>query len=812
VPANGGSNEIVECPALLPGTLGVIEIKAAGIRGEFLWPSIRPTARPRRRNLSVVKSTTARTTSARSSDGASISLSAIGARAALPASIAQSALQTKADADDQQTVPVTALDHAAPATASNAEAIGGNVVQFNTAREALGAGVERPAMPPSEDGREGVARLLPGMPDRWPLLGKRSTAMIATAAVLLSGGYLLLGRSPTINGYASLPRPASVPTPKDVQEDQRAAALAAQRPVQRTEPSASVVASPHEASMPVHAAEDVRPAGSEALPQPTLQTAPQAAKPSPQVTLRMRGGGFQISGELKGFDGTKYVIETRAAGVLTMDAARFECEGEACARPLAAILPLSERPSPSKPDLLRIEGAPALTAEFVPQLIRDYAASIGASASELPRDVGAPADQSRRYRLADPRGVELATIDIVPSGSLAGLNALERGTAAMALVDRPLMSGSETRERSVPRGRAGAKSNAPPSQPPASVTEVLIGLDGIAVVASPSTAPGSIPLELLAKVVAGQITDWFELGQSPGPIALYLPPDGTGTMETFVRQVMRPRGLDVTRSARRPATEVDAADAAARDPRGLALVSFAAIRGAKPVSLETACGLVVRPTAFAVKAGEYPLVRRLSLHLPPQLSQPSARGIVRIAQSVDIASAVAAARILDSSIASLPIEEQSERMAWAANAPAAAFDAAELRQMLTDLQGATRLSVTFRFVAGTNELDQAARRDIARLVLALKEPGLAGRRIMLAGFTDASGKLPANMTAATRRAGQVRAALVAAAGSGVDQRLLTSKGYGPLAPVACAGTPDGTHLNRRVEVWVGGREVRSFGR
>ncbi len=47
--------DIVESPALLPGTLGVIEVRAAGVRGEFLWPSIRPTARPRRRNLTVVK-------------------------------------------------------------------------------------------------------------------------------------------------------------------------------------------------------------------------------------------------------------------------------------------------------------------------------------------------------------------------------------------------------------------------------------------------------------------------------------------------------------------------------------------------------------------------------------------------------------------------------------------------------------------------------------------------------------------------------------------------------------------------------------
>jgi outer membrane protein OmpA-like peptidoglycan-associated protein len=41
---------------------------------------------------------------------------------------------------------------------------------------------------------------------------------------------------------------------------------------------------------------------------------------------------------------------------------------------------------------------------------------------------------------------------------------------------------------------------------------------------------------------------------------------------------------------------------------------------------------------------------------------------------------------------------------------------------------------------------------------------------------------------------------------------VTAKGYGPLAPVACSASPDGTRLNRRVEVWAGARDVRGPGR
>ena len=43
--------EVAECPGLLPGTAVEIEVPEARICGEFLWPSIAPIARPKRRSL-----------------------------------------------------------------------------------------------------------------------------------------------------------------------------------------------------------------------------------------------------------------------------------------------------------------------------------------------------------------------------------------------------------------------------------------------------------------------------------------------------------------------------------------------------------------------------------------------------------------------------------------------------------------------------------------------------------------------------------------------------------------------------------------
>lgn len=791
--------EIVECAALLPGTLGVIEVRSAGVRGEFLWPSIKPTARPRRRNLTVVKPPKAAPATSQVTTTAGAVQEAVGNTA--PARMLREAggggmtSQLAMDATGGGLVPVTALDHDIPATASVAEAIGGNVVHLSVAREAAQATASREADRNAEG--ESDAQRKTGAPagsqviavSRHRTLIAASIVMLVSGAVLVLGGKLDFGRSSSPDAGSAGLIPLPVETARAVPAEPSAKASALSSP--RGEEGVDLATTQQEAASETAPATHVAAVSAE--PPSAAPSSPPPTVPVAEVTLRMRGGGFQIAGELKGFDGAKYVISTRAAGVLTMDAARFECIGEACGRPVAAILPLSERPSPVKPDVFRIEGAPSLAAEFIPQLIRDYAASIGASVGEQPRENG----RGNVYRILDARGAELAAIDVNYSGTASGLLALEKGAAAIALIDKPLLPETEPRAAAVARGRS--------RQPAAAQqTEIVVGLDGIAAVAASASAPASISLDNLAKVAAGQITDWYELGQSPGAIQLYLPPDGASSLDAFARQVLKPRGLDYARQARRMPSEADAADAAAKDPRGIALVSLAAQRGARAINLETSCGLVVKPTSFAVKTGEYPLVRRLSLQLAPQLAQPSARGLARVAQSADVAGAIGAGRIVDQSIASLPIEEQSERLAWAANAPPSTFDAAELRQLLGDLAGASRLSVTFRFVAGTNELDARSRREVQRLAAALKEPELAGKRIILAGFTDGAGRFQANMAASSRRAAQVRSLLLQATGSGLDAKRVQSKGYGPLAPVGCNGTPEGTRLNRRVEAWVSG--------
>lgn len=80
-----------------------------------------------------------------------------------------------------------------------------------------------------------------------------------------------------------------------------------------------------------------------------------------------------------------------------------------------------------------------------------------------------------------------------------------------------------------------------------------------------------------------------------------------------------------------------------------------------------------------------------------------------------------------------------------------------------------------------------------------------GRRITLAGHTDAKGARPYNLTLSEQRAEAVKAWLVT---HGVAAEQITTRGYGQSRPVAPNANPDGSdnptgrQKNRRVEIIV----------
>ena len=126
---------------------------------------------------------------------------------------------------------------------------------------------------------------------------------------------------------------------------------------------------------------------------------------------------------------------------------------------------------------------------------------------------------------------------------------------------------------------------------------------------SPQNPVKALDLDEIAKIFAGTIKDWSEVGGNPGKIKLYARDAKSGTFDTFDNLVLKPRNMKISAEAQRFESNPELSDETARDPDGIGFAGFAYIRNAKPLAISSQCGIVMPPQVFSVKTEEYPLSR-----------------------------------------------------------------------------------------------------------------------------------------------------------------------------------------------------------
>ena len=332
--------------------------------------------------------------------------------------------------------------------------------------------------------------------------------------------------------------------------------------------------------------------------------------------------------------------------------------------------------------------------------------------------------------------------------------------------------------------------------------EHIIGLDGLLVLVAPDNPAVSLSIENIAKIFSGQITDWGDVGLPAGKINVYAPGPDSGTGDTFKSLILKPRDVKLVETAKTTHDHALQSDWVARDPYGIGVVGIAYQRNAKPLNIETSCGLISQPSIFSMKTEEYPLSRRLYLYTPGQPRKSLARELLSFVLSPAAQPVVTGASFIDQAPEALQFSEQRARIAYALNAPADDFDLSLMRDLIATVTPAERLTATFRFDTASFRLDNKSQRDIERLAGLAKSPEWAGRTYMLLGFADNIGGFDRNKELSQSRANAVKDALVKAAGDEALAARIETKGYSELAPVACNTTVEGRTFNRRVEVWV----------
>jgi phosphate transport system substrate-binding protein len=331
--------------------------------------------------------------------------------------------------------------------------------------------------------------------------------------------------------------------------------------------------------------------------------------------------------------------------------------------------------------------------------------------------------------------------------------------------------------------------------------ETVLALDALVVVVSPNNPLRAIAEEDVARVFAGEITDWAEIGGEPGPINLYVRNAGSGTATVFEDLVSEPGNVTVSNAAQPLTSDVAIVDAVLNDPNGIGYTSFSTLGSAKPLAIRGECGLQTPVNDFTIKTEEYPLTRRLFLYRPSESIPRTAADFLQFVKSNEAQKIVKDAGFVGQDTSWLSVNEQGLRFVSSVLPNEADVTIEGIQDMMTELVAADRLSLTFRFQSGSARLDTRAQADALRLAELIDQGFFEGKELILVGFTDSIGLGQLNEDLSRARAEQVVDVVRSIAQSDANVPIRTI-GYGEMTPLGCNETSNGRRVNRRVEVWM----------
>jgi phosphate transport system substrate-binding protein len=220
------------------------------------------------------------------------------------------------------------------------------------------------------------------------------------------------------------------------------------------------------------------------------------------------------------------------------------------------------------------------------------------------------------------------------------------------------------------------------------------------------------------------------------------------------------------------------------------------------LTLTDSCGFPLLPTPLAVKAEDYPLAVPVLFLAAKRRLPLMTREFLDFLRTPAAQEVIAAAGYIDRSATRQPMTSDGLRLINAIQGAGDDVTLADLKRLVGLMDGADRLSLTFRFEDGSSTLDATSRDNLLDLAQLISSSQFPGERLLLAGFSDGSGSAEANLALSVERAARVAQELAAVAPDLPIEALPAVEGFGEALPMACDETAAGRQLNRRVEVWL----------
>lgn len=431
-----------------------------------------------------------------------------------------------------------------------------------------------------------------------------------------------------------------------------------------------------------------------------------------------------------------------------------------------ALSPVKEAPPIT---ILRLQGSNTIGARLAPALAAAFLKAKGAIDEPVIKKI---TDVETLITATVKQNATPLRIAVSAHGSSTAFVGLFEAKADIGMASRPVKSGEVEKLASL-GNLAGPDA------------EQVLAMDGLAIVIHPGNGLHQLTVGELAKLFSGQVADWSEVTESglTGPVHVYARDDKSGTYDTFKHLILKPNGAKLAARAKRYEDSNQLSIDVSKDPQGIGFIGLPYIKPSKGVAVGDAGVRAIYPNSFTVATEDYPLSRRLFLYLPPTTGNLYAREFVDFALSEAGQQVVKKIGFVDLIIAEERISEATRE------------SAPKDYQRVTHL--ANRLSLNFRFLSGSNQLDSKGLQDVQRLVDFLQHDKNHNRGIRLLGFTDSIGDRERNCQLSLQRARSVDQVLN---GYGIYPRAVS--GLCDEMPVATNQNSAGREKNRRVEVWI----------
>lgn len=212
------------------------------------------------------------------------------------------------------------------------------------------------------------------------------------------------------------------------------------------------------------------------------------------VTLRSFDGAIELSGELIGFDGEFYRVES-IYGPITVSAQGVQCAGPGCPGLDAFVAEA------------RFAGAAVMADILMPALIEAFARDRGMT---LAREIDARGRSTFVLTREADRSVA-ARFTVAPGTTEDGITALLNREADLALALREISGVEQRAARTADQGEVALAGRVR-----------VLAIDGLVPVVAQVSVTDRISMADLARVFAGEIDNWQDLGGPDAPIALHL--------------------------------------------------------------------------------------------------------------------------------------------------------------------------------------------------------------------------------------------------------------------------------------------------